>query len=72
MITAKTKKGTKVYISFVKDVEPNKGGYYCEISRYYCGSTYDNFCIHPEDCDCNNEAEVGNFAKNYVSTIEEY
>ena len=52
---AKTQNGTEVSVEFIKDVEPNENGFYCEIRRYdedgECEEdAWDNFCIHPEDC----------------------
>lgn len=77
MISYRTKKGTKVYLAFVPDVEPNKGGFYVEV--YSENDKYlDNFVIHSGsdgdlcDCDCTNEDEVENFAKNYISNVEDY
>ena len=31
MIYTDTRRGTKVAVSLIEDVEPNKGGYYCEV-----------------------------------------
>ena len=67
----KTAKGTKVEVTFVEDVEPNKGGYYCEVEIGH-KPYYDNFCIHPEDCDCSNMDEVEKEARRIVSEIKEY
>jgi hypothetical protein len=72
MITAKTQKGTRVWVSLVDDVEPNDGGFYCEIYLSQYGDRYDDFCIHPEDCDCQNDKEVAKYVRKYVSTITEY
>ncbi len=72
MITAKTQKGTRVWVSLVDDVEPNEGGYYCEIYRNQYGDRYDDFCIHTEDCDCKDDKAVTKFVREYVSSIKEY
>lgn len=69
---AYTKKGTKVDVSFVADVEPNEGGYYCEIARHNTLEPFDYFCIHPEDCDCEDYNAIQKFAEEYVGKIEEY
>ena len=69
---ARTKKGTKVWLSFVPDCEYNKGGWYVEIYLNEYGDRYDDFCIHPEDCDCRNCSAVERFATEYVSSIEDY
>ena len=48
-----TKNGIALFISLCDDVEPNKGGYYCEVYlNEDCISEYDNFVIHKEDLDC--------------------
>ena len=67
-----TGKGTKVDVSFEADVEPNEGGYYCVISEHNTLYPFDDFCIHPDDCDCTNYDEVSKFAKKYVSEITDY
>lgn len=72
MIRAKTKKGTPVWVSTIEDVEPNKGGLYCEIYLNFFGDRYDDFCIHAEDCDCTNDKAVIAYVRNYVSNIKEY
>ena len=67
-----TGKGTKVDVSFVEDVEPNEGGYYCEIARHDTLEPFDYFCIHPEDCDCTKYDAIEKYAKEYVKQITEY
>lgn len=67
-----TKKGTKVDVSFVEDVEPNEGGWYCEIAHHDTLQPFDNFCIHKEDCNCDDYDEFSKFAKEYVANITEY
>lgn len=67
-----TGRGTRVFLSYIQDCEPNTGGWYVEIYVNPYGDRYDDFCIHPEDCDCTNWDEVGRFAKNYVSSIMDY
>lgn len=45
-----TKNGIALFISLCDDVEPNKGGYYCEVYLNEDGITeFDNFVIHKED-----------------------
>lgn len=47
MISGITRNGVKLYVSFVEDVFPNKGGYYCEIYLDDGGcNEVDNFVIH--------------------------
>lgn len=72
MIRATTRKGTPVWVSTIKDVEPNKGGLYCEIYLNMYGDRFDDFCIHEGDCDLNNDRDVIKHVREYVSTINEY
>lgn len=72
MITATTGKGTKVWVHAIEDVDPNKGGYYCEIYLNPNEDRYDDFCIHREDCDLTNDIDVREFIEEYVSQIVEY
>lgn len=71
MIVAYTGRQTRVTVSFVEDVEPNKGGYYCEVELNK-DPYRDNFCIHPYDCNCKNFAEVEDTARDIISQITEY
>lgn len=60
MIKATTKNGVDLFISLCDDVEPNKGGYYCEV--YLDEDNYidvDDFVIHKEDLDCYDDREAG-------------
>lgn len=56
----------EVWISKCRDVGENEGGYFCEV---YDNEDMDNridyFCIHPENCDCDNDEEVENFIREY-------
>lgn len=72
MIKAKTGKGTTVFLALIPDVGPNKGGYYVEIYLGRYSDRLDDFCIHPEDCDCTDTDKVEKYAKEYVLTIKEY
>lgn len=48
MISVMTKNGVKLYVTFVEDVFPNEGGYYCDIYLDdSCCDEVDNFVIHP-------------------------
>lgn len=69
---ATTGRGTRVHLSYIPDCGSNVGGWYVEIYLNPYGDRYDDFCIHPEDCDCTNWDEVERFAKNYVSSITDY
>ena len=68
----KTARGTKVYLAFHEDVAPNLGGYWVEIYLDPNGDRHDDFCIHPEDCDCSDFVKVVMFADDYVSRITDY
>ena len=72
MIRATTAKGTPVFVETICDVYPNENGYYCEIYLNSGGDRFDDFCIHPDDCDCNNEWEVRRFVEDYVASIIDY
>lgn len=69
MTKTKTKNGKNVWLSFVPDCEYNIGGWYVEVYLDEYGDRYDDFCIHPEDCDCTNMDVVEQYAKNYVYTL---
>lgn len=72
MISARTKRGTAVWVHAIPDLEPNENGYYCEIYLNPNGDRYDDFCIHKGDCDLTNDIDVREFIKEYVSQIIEY
>lgn len=50
-----TKYGETVYVSYIDDVDPNEGGYYCEVEKDFGDKNeivlhvVDNFVIHRED-----------------------
>ena len=72
-IVATTAKGTKVCLCFVDDCEDNTGGYFVEVYFYPGdGDRYDYFCIHKEDCDCEDMNAVEEFARKYISEITDY
>ena len=68
-----SKNGRTCYVAMTPDVDPNEGGFYCEVYRY---QTYDykidDFVIHSgsdgdlPDCDCTNEEEVEKYAEKWV------
>ena len=72
MLKAQTKKGTEVWLAFIPDCGTNVGGWYVQIYLTETGDPYDDFCIHPEDCNCGNYNAVAEVARKYVSNIEEY
>ena len=72
MITANKNKGTEVHLAFVPDCGSNVGGWFVEIYLEEYRARYDDFCIHPEDCNCQDWDEVEAYAREYVSTIKDY
>jgi hypothetical protein len=72
MTRATTAKGTGVIVFTTPDVEPNEGGLYCEICLEWDGDRFDDFCIHPDDCDCSDEEQVDAYIDRYVSEITDY
>lgn len=82
---AHTAKGTEVSVHFNRDCEPNPNGWYCEIFLYdndgeIIDERWDDFTIYPEDCresgciDSDGEptGEAEEYAREYVSSIEDY
>lgn len=61
-----------VWMSYIPDCEDNTGGWFVEIYLSPYGDRYDYFCVHPEDCDCDDDKAVEKFMKNYVSQITDY
>lgn len=66
---AKTKDGQIVCCCINNDCEENEGGYYVEIYDSDMNVVLDDFCIHTDDCDCNDWNAVENYVKQYVSTL---
>lgn len=73
------KKGQRVYVTYISDVEPNKGGYYCETyTNDDFGQKIDDFCIHLDDLPSGfeqmhyNEQEkaIKNYIKDYYKDTE--
>jgi hypothetical protein len=71
-LEAQTAKGTKVFCCINKDCKENEGGYWVEICLDEDLERYDDFCIHPCDCDCNDYDAVEKYVVSYVSKIAEY
>lgn len=63
-----TADGFEVTINIVDDVEPNEGGFYVEIE--IAEQKVDDFCIHPEDCDCSDPIAVMEYARDYVRKLQ--
>lgn len=56
-----------IWISMTPDCGENKGGYYCQTySDEEMDNQIDDFCIHTDDCNCNNQEDVENFIKRYA------
>lgn len=60
MIKVTTKNGLDLFIGLFDDVDPNKGGYYCEVylDEGDC-IDIDNFVIHKDDLDCFEDRQEG-------------
>ena len=72
MITCITGRGTDVSLAFVPDCGENAGGYYVEVYLDASGDRHDDFCIHPNDSDCDDIDAVEQYARNYMSEITDY
>ena len=65
-----TKNGRTVWLVFNPDCEYNTGGFWVEIYEdENLDCRLDDFCIHPEDCDCKNMDAVEWFALGIVSNL---
>ena len=61
----------KVWVSTTPDCAENLGGYYCQVySDEDMENQIDDFCIHTDDCDCNNQEEVEKFIKEYTEMYQ--
>ena len=66
MIETKDKAGQTIYITYINDCAENEGGFYCETySDDNCDNKIDDFCVHPDDCDCRNYDEVEDYIRHY-------
>ena len=74
MIKVTTKNGLDLFIGLFDDVEPNKGGHYCEVylDEGDC-LDIDNFVIHKEDLDCfeNREAGINVICEAYAKEFDD-
>ena len=68
------KQGQRVYVTFIPDVEPNKGGFYCETyTDDRCDRKIDDFCIHEGDCELTDKGireYITNYYKDEVLNLE--
>jgi len=61
----------KVWVSTTPDCGENQGGYYCMVySDEDMTNQIDDFCTHPEDCDCTNLDEIEKFIEQYVKMYQ--
>lgn len=71
MVEATDKLGQTVYVSYIDDCCENEGGYWCQV---YCDDfldyEIDDFCIHPEDCDCSDVDAVEEYIRAYAAQWE--
>ena len=74
MIKVTTKNGLDLFIGLFDDVEPNKGGYYCEVylDEGDC-LNIDNFVIQKADLDCfiNREEGIETLCKVYAKHFDD-
>lgn len=74
MIKVTTKNGLDLFIGLFDDVDPNKGGYYCEVylEEGDC-LNIDNFVIHKDDLDCfeNRDAGIETLCKVYAKHFDD-
>lgn len=74
MIKVTTQNGLDLFIGLFDDVEPNKGGYYCEVylDEGDC-LDIDNFVIHKEDLDCfeNRDAGIDTICEAYAKEFDD-
>ena len=66
--TLLTKDNFEVTINIVDDCCENEGGFYVEVEIN--DQKVDDFCIHPEDCDCEDPIAVMEYARDYVRKLE--
>lgn len=65
-----TKNNKLVTIAYICDCCENEGGYYVQIyNNDLYDEVIDDFCIHKEDCNCENLNEVENYIKEYVKNL---
>ena len=63
----KTKKGELLFYDAVPDTDINKGGYYVEVFNDIDNNyKVDDFCVHPNDCDCTNEEALHAYIRKYI------
>ena len=72
MVYCKTGRGTEVALCFNNDCCENEGGFWVEVYLDEYGDRFDDFCIHTDDCDCNDRLAVEQFAIDYVANIFDY
>lgn len=66
MIRVTDKDGNVVFVDYIHDCGSNVGGFYCQTYSDERGDNkIDDFCIHPEDCDCSNYDEVEDYIRHY-------
>ena len=62
----------RVWISMTPDCDVNAGGYYCQVyTDEAMEHQIDDFCIHPEDCDCSNQEDLAKFVANYAEMYQQ-
>ena len=63
----KGKSGELRYYDIQPDCDENEGGYYVQVySDEDLDDLYDYFCVHPDDCDCEDEDAVEVYVREYI------
>lgn len=58
-----------LYVSATPDCEPNEGGYYCQVyADEDYGDQIDDFCIHPDELEENDEMMILSTGARSIST----
>lgn len=72
MIECTSKNGVKVYVTRTYDVEPNIGGFYCEVYLdESCGHKVDDFCISADVVDLDlDELYIEKYIRDTIITVE--
>ena len=72
MIECTSKNGVKVYVTRTYDVEPNIGGFYCEVYLdESCGHKVDDFCISADVVDLDlDELYTEKYIPDTIITVE--
>ena len=60
-----------LYVSATPDCEPNEGGYYCQVyADEDYGDQIDDFCIHPDELEENDDIKHWGKVNRMVSSLQ--